>query len=108
MDKLFFDILRKAIGNGQQSMDNGLQTTDGELKGPLNSLSVDQWRELYQMAMKQTLVGVMFPAIERLPEAMRPPRELLLQWYMMKERIVKMNRLLNQRAVETERFFKQE
>ena len=108
MDKLFFDILRKAIGNGQQSMDNGQQTTDYRLKGTMNSLSVDQWRELYQMAMKQTLVGVMFPAIERLPEGMRPPKELLLQWYMMKERIVKMNRLLNQRAVETERFFKQE
>ena len=108
MDKLFFDILRKAIGNGQQSMDNGQQTTDYRLKGTMNSVSVDQWRELYQMAMKQTLVGVMFPAIERLPEGMRPPKELLLQWYMMKERIVKMNRLLNQRAVETERFFKQE
>lgn len=45
--------------------------------------------------------GGMFPPLERLPEGMRPPKELLL-------RIVKMNRLLNQRAVETECFFKQE
>ena len=96
MRSLFYHIL-KCVVNGK----------DLEVER-LEGMTHYQWRDLYQMAMKQTLVGVMFPAIERLPEGMRPPKELLLQWYMMKERIVKMNRLLNQRAVETERFFKQE
>ena len=93
MNSLFFQLLRIALGH-ITSLDNA----------PTH----EQWRAFYQMAMKQTLVGITFPAIERLPEGMRPPKELLLQWYMMKERIVKMNRLLNQRAVETERFFRQE
>ena len=109
MEKVFFELLRLAIEEGQRSTDNRQRTSDNGVRTTLlTPLSVDQWREVYQMAVKQTLVGVMFPALERLPEGMRPPKELLLQWYMMKERIVKMNRLLNQRAVETERFFKQE
>ncbi len=109
MEKVFFELLRLAIEEGQRTTDNRQRTSDNGLRTTLlTSLSADQWREVYQMAVKQTLVGVMFPALERLPEGMRPPKELLLQWYMMKERIVKMNRLLNQRAVETERFFKQE
>lgn len=70
MNSLFFQLLRIALGH-ITSLDHA----------PTH----DQWRELYQMAMKLTLVGVMFPAIERLPEAMRPPKELLLQWYMMKD-----------------------
>ena len=93
MNNLFFQLFRIALGH---------------ISSLENAPTHDQWRELYQMAMKQTLVGITFPAIERLPEGMRPPKELLLQWYMMKERIVKMNRLLNQRAVETELFFRQE
>ena len=116
MEKIFFEILRLAVDdgqrltvNGQRSTDNRQRTSDNGLRTTLlTSLRADQWRDVYQMAVKQTLVGVMYSAIERLPEEQRPPKELLLQWYMMKERIVKMNRLLNQRAVETERFFEQE
>ena len=116
MEKIFFEILRLAVDDGQRLTVNGQRSTDNRQRSSdngvrttlLTPLSVDQWREVYQMAVKQTLVGVMFTAIERLPEEQRPPKELLLQWYLMKERIVKMNRLLNQRAVETERFFEQE
>ena len=108
MEKIFFEILRLAVDDGLQSRVNGQLPTDFGQGGALTPLSGDQWREIYQMAVRQTLVGVMFPAIERLPEGLRPPKEILLQWYMQKERIVKMNRLLNLRAVETERFFKQE
>lgn len=97
MEKISFEILRLAIDSS---------SSDLSLKD--RAIGANQWRAIYQMAVKQTLVGVMFTAIERLPEEQRPPKELLLQWYMMKERIVKMNRLLNQRAVETERFFEQE
>ena len=108
MEKIFFEILRLAVDDGLQSRDYGQRPTDFGQGGALTPLSGDQWREIYQMAVKQTVVGVMYSAIERLPEGLRPPKEILLQWYMQKERIVKMNRLLNQRAVETERFFKQE
>lgn len=93
MNQLFFELIRIALG--QQEMF-------------LSRPSVEQWRELYQFSIIQTIVGVLFSALERLPEAQRPPKDVLLKWYMMKERIVQTNRLLNQRAVETMFFFRNE
>lgn len=93
MNQLFFEILRIAIGQQQELA---------------FSPTHDQWREIYQMAIRQTLVGIMYPAIEQLPEHQRPLKDVLLQWYLMKERIVQQNRLLNQRALETITFFQQE
>lgn len=93
MNTLFFEILRVALGQQQ-----GLSVVP----------TAEQWRELYRMAVKQTLVGVTFAAIERLPKEQRPPKELMMQWLVMKERIVKMNQLLNKRAVETARYFRTE
>lgn len=89
---LFFQLLRIALGHNI-SLDN--------------APTQEQWVVLYQMAVSQTLVGVLYPAIERLPEEQRPFKDVLLQWYMMKERIVQSNRLLNKRAVETMEFFHQ-
>ena len=57
------------------------------------------------MAVQQTLAGVLFAGVERLPAEQRPPREVLLKWYALAERIKQTNRVLNQRAVERERFF---
>lgn len=93
MNSLFFEILRIALG--RQQVLSAVPT-------------VEQWRELYLMAVKQTLVGVLFPVLEQLPQEQRPPREVVLQWYMLKERTIKANRLLNQRAVETQAFFRGE
>ena len=93
MATLFFELLQIALG--QQTQLSAVPT-------------LAQWHELYRMAQKQTLVGVLWAAIERLPAEQRPPKEVLLQWFMMKERIVKMNRLLNQRAVETAAYFRSE
>ena len=109
MEKIFFELLRLAIGSSFDLSLKEESKTAFVKSYPLGEdLGEATWRAIYQMAVKQTVVGVMYPALERLPEEQRPPKELLLQWYMMKERIVKMNRLLNQRAVETERFFEQE
>lgn len=93
MSTLFFELLQIAL----------------DRKTRLSAvLTPEQWRELYRMAIQQTLVGVIFAAVERLPQEQRPPKEVLLQWFMMKERIVKMNCLLNKRAVETQAFFRDE
>ncbi len=65
----------------------------------------DEWTEMFASAQQQTLVGVLFTGMERLPAEQRPPRALLLQWYALAERIKQTNRLLNRRAVETVRYF---
>lgn len=93
MFKQFFELLQVAIGDKFMLS---------------HALTTEEWRVLYRMAQKQTLVGVLWAAIERLPQEQRPPKEVLLQWFMMKEHIVKANRLLNQRAVETMDYFRKE
>ena len=90
LEQLFFELIRIAIGKQQK----------------FTSLpNAEQWRELYQLSVQHTLAGVTFSAIECLAEEQRPPKDVLLQWYMVKEHIVKANRLLNRRAVETMSYF---
>lgn len=61
-----------------------------------------EWQMLFAQAKRQTLVGVLFSGIERLPKEQRPPQQILLQWYALKERIVSLNKLLNKRCVEVQ------
>lgn len=92
-NSLFFGLLRIALG--QQDSFSVVPTAE-------------QWHEVFQMSVQQTLAGVLFAGVERLPAEQRPPREVLLKWYALAERIKQTNRVLNKRAVETERFFAKE
>ena len=69
---LFFELLQIAIGNRDKFSHS---PTEGE------------WKELFALAQKQAMVGIAFRGVEQLPEAQRPPKALLLQWYMVTERI---------------------
>ncbi len=87
---LFFQLLR--LGDEPQPA----------LPGPAGE---DEWAGALAEARRQTLTGVVFATVGRLPEGQRPPRRLLLEWYAESERIRAANRLVNRRAVElTERF----
>ena len=39
-----------------------------------------EWLDLYQESEKQSILGIMLDALERLPNEQRPPQDLLLQW----------------------------
>lgn len=93
MYKAFFHLLRVALGQS---------------KAMPEKLSRDDWEVIWSTAQRQTLVGVLFIGVERLPAVQRPPRELLLRWFSYAERIKYNNRLLNQRAIETVAYFKKE
>lgn len=67
-----------------------------------------QWQALFAQARRQTLVGVLYAGIERLPEGQRPPRPLLRQWFAETERLRRLNRLMNERAAEAHRLFLRE
>lgn len=87
---LFFQLLR--LGDEPQPA----------LPGPAGA---DEWAGALAEARRQTLTGVMFATVGRLPEGQRPPRRLLLEWYAESERIRAANRLVNRRATElTARF----
>lgn len=63
--KIFFDFLRFCIGSAK------------EIPGSLKKVD---WKELYAIAKKQALLGVLFHGIQRLPKELAPEQKLLMQW----------------------------
>lgn len=67
-------------------------------------MSGGMWKDMYEIAKQQSLLGILFYGIEKHPE-MRPPRELLLKWYAISEQIKSANLKTNRVAVELSEFF---
>ena len=63
--KIFFDFLRFCIGSAKEIPD---------------SLKEADWKELYAIAKKQCLVGVLFDGIKKLPKELATEQKLLMQW----------------------------
>lgn len=74
--KIFFDFLRFCIGSAKEIPD---------------TLKEANWKELYRIAQKQALLGVLFHGIRRLPKELAPEQKLLMQWMVMAEQIRKQN-----------------
>ena len=83
--KIFFDFLRFCIGSAK------------EIPGSLKEVD---WKELYAIAQKQALLGVLFYGIQRLPKELAPEQKLLMQWMVMAEMIRKQNIRLFQDSVK--------
>lgn len=62
--------------------------------------TANEWTEIYKTAKQQTLLGVLFTAIEKLPAEQRPPRALLMQWFAVTETIRMRNNQVNADAVK--------
>ena len=91
--KIFFDFLRFCIGSVKEIPD---------------SLKEADWKELYAIAQKQALLGVLFYGIRRLPKELAPEQKLLMQWMAMAEMIRKQNIKLFQDSVKVCQNFENE
>ena len=91
--KIFFDFLRFCIGSAK------------EIPGSLKEVD---WKELYAIAQKQALLGVLFHGIQRLPKELAPEQKLLMQWMVMAEMIRKQNIRLFQDSVKVCQNFEDE
>ena len=90
---MFYELLQIAIGNRDRFSQ---APTEGE------------WRELFALAQKQAMVGIAFRGVEQLPGEQRPPKQLLMQWYVVTERIKKMNADLDRKAMAVAEKFRGE
>ena len=89
---LFFELLQVALGRKIE-----FSQTPSE----------DEWQGLYVLSKKQALLGISYTAIEKLPSHQRPPRRILLQWYLNAEQIVSLNEKLNHKAISiSKKFYK--
>ena len=83
--QIFFDFLRFCIGSA---------------KDIPSSLKEADWEELYAIAQKQCLVGILFDGIKKLPaEYVGMKKELLLQWMAESQMLEKANVRLNDAAI---------
>lgn len=81
---LFFDLLQIALGHKKEFS---------------HIPSENEWRELFVLSKRQALLGVAYVAVEKLPMEQRPSRQMLLQWCVNADRIVKLNEELNDKSV---------
>ena len=90
--QIFFDFLRFCIGS------------DSEISSSLKEVD---WKELYAIAKKQCLVGVLFDGIKKLPaEHVGMEKELLLQWMAGSQMLEKANVRLNDAAIQVSEWFR--
>ena len=90
--KIFIDFLRFCIGSVK------------EIPG---SLKEADWQELYAIAKKQCLVGILFDGIKKLPaEHVGMKKELLLQWMAESQMLENANVRLNDAAIQVSEWFR--
>ena len=90
--QIFFDFLRFCIGS------------ESEIP---SSLKEADWKELYRIAQKQCLVGILFDGIQKLPPAeVGMSKDLLLQWMMQCQMQEKANVRLNDAAIQVSEWFR--
>ena len=61
-------------------------------------LDLQAWTSLYSLAKQQSVLGIAFAGIEKLPKESRPPMQLLMRWATEVEAIRGMNTLMNREA----------
>ena len=90
--QIFFDFLRFSIGSAKEIP---------------SSLKEADWKEIYAIAKKQCLVGVLFDGIKKLPaEYVGMKKELLLQWMAESQMLEKANVRLNDAAIQVSEWFR--
>jgi hypothetical protein len=83
MEEKFFELLRYSIGASDK----------------MRHLSDEEWQTMYEMAKKQSLIGIVFAGISRLPIEQMPPKIIKLSCYALAEKIAQGNTILDQVAV---------
>lgn len=85
IEELFFELIKVSIG--QQGC---LSRTP----------SADEWGKIYDIAKKQSLVGICFAGVQKLQTQWQCPTEsLFLQWMGMAAKIQQRNEVVNQQCV---------
>ena len=88
----FFELLRYSLGI----------TDSFEAK-----LSPEEWKDVFEAAHRQSVVGVLFCGVSKLNSQLAPPLNIAMQWTAEAEKIRGMNKAFNARAKELTEFFAQ-
>ncbi|MEH6305831.1 nucleotidyltransferase family protein [Olivibacter sp. CPCC 100613] len=89
----FFSLLRAGLWN---------RPVDREDCFPLSG---DNWIQIYQYGIRQTIEGILFDGIQQLPPQYQPPRDILIKWLVRTEKIKQRNTWMNGIIKEQLHFF---
>lgn len=90
MNELFFEILQVAIGNRDMLT---------------HAPSAEEWEEVYEVCKKQSLTGIAFAGVERLPQEQMPPGRRIRQWAVKADKIRERNAKVSRECVQVSKFF---
>lgn len=90
---LFLQLLRVALTGG------------GKLS---RTPSSEEWEEILNACVKQSVVGVGFCGVEMLPKEQMPPLDMIMDWSAVVSHIEEENRKLNALCVKVSEIFQQE
>ena len=62
---------------------------------PIFPLTPDEWQQIYEMSVKQTVQGIVYDGINWLPKEQQPPRNILIRWTVTIDQLERMNRRQN-------------
>lgn len=86
IDNIFFELIQVAIGNRICLS---------------HSPTAEEWKALYEIAKKQSLVGVCFAGVQRLQtQRQEPPEMLYLTWMGMAAKIQQRNETVNRQCAQ--------
>lgn len=89
INEIFFELIQVALGSRECLS---------------HSPTDEEWKMLYDIAKKQSLVGVCFAGVQRLVEQQQTPEEMLyLTWMGMAAKIQQRNEVVNQQCVELQK-----
>lgn len=65
----------------------------------------NEWKRIFSEAQRQSLIGILFSAIEQIPLEQKPPKAIKVQWWAMTQTIEEQSHLMEERSHETYAFF---
>lgn len=70
-------------------------------------LTPEMWERVYRLACKQTVEGIVYDGMLRLPDHLLPPKQLILRWVVAVDTIEKKNRRMNNAIADLNDLFTQ-
>lgn len=110
---IFFALLRAALDAGQGALvgqgapaDHNTPAEQFAERPPFaEPLSGDDWKQIFSLSKKQALLGVIYSAVQRLPQDLQPPKELMEKWNQIVRQIIIRNNRMNATAANITRMF---
>lgn len=81
--------------NTEETLFELLRVGLGAQTGLSHGLTEEEWAAVFAAARKQSVLGVAYAGVCRLPESMRPAEELMMMWTGLATKIQEQNRRMN-------------